>query len=107
MLYLFDGHNKFSHLTLLSYNIISYPYHCYHKKPCISHRNLPLKGLSGMGCRLYTTTGSERLFSRCRMWWYRYFRRYWLGSSSAYSIYCSDFGYANGQNYKNVWLKTA
>ena len=28
----------------------------------------------------------------CRMWRYRYFRRYWLGNSSTYPIYRSDFG---------------
>jgi hypothetical protein len=49
MLYLFDGHNKFSHLTLLLYNINSYPYHCYRKKLCISCRNLPLKDFLGWG----------------------------------------------------------
>ena len=33
----------------------------YHKKPCISCRNLLLKGFWGWGCRLHTMKGSEKL----------------------------------------------
>ena len=34
----------------------------------------------------------RNIFPGCRMWFDRYFRRYWLGNSSAYPIYCTDFG---------------
>jgi len=33
--------------------------------------------------------GSEIFFLRRWMWWYRYFRRYWFESASAYPICCT------------------
>ena len=65
----------------------------YRRKPCIGCRNLPLKGFLGMAVQIIYYDRFWVTFSKiCRMWQYRYFRSYWLGSSSAYPTYCSDFG---------------
>jgi hypothetical protein len=60
-----------------------------------SLQKFPHKGFSGMWVWIiYYDRFQRNIYPRCRMRWDRYFRRYWLESSSVhvYPICCTDFG---------------
>jgi hypothetical protein len=51
-----------------------------------------LKGICGYVGTDYIRYVLRNFFPRCRMWWDRYFRWYWLENSRAYPIYCTNVG---------------
>jgi len=71
--------------------IVTYKIHTV-KNLVLTTEIYPKRDFRIWGCGLYTTICSEKLFPRRPTRWYRYLRRYWLGSSSAYPTCCIDFG---------------